>query len=157
PGWERIVAVDPVLYGLSLIRETLIGAAMGLVFGLFMLPARVAGEFITLQVGLNAAPQVGPTGNDAAGAITNLFETAAALLFLVLDGHHIVIATLHASFSFLPLGGRNLPQGGPMIDGLASSYEMGILLGGPLALCLFLLAVTLAVMARAAPQLNVYS
>ena len=34
---------------------------------------------------------------------------------------------------------------------------MGMLLAGPLSLCLFLLAVTLAVMARAAPQLNVYS
>ena len=35
---------------------------MGFAFGLFLLPARVAGEFITQQVGLNVAPQTGPTG-----------------------------------------------------------------------------------------------
>ncbi len=157
PGWERIAAVDPIVYAIALIREMLIGASMGFVFGLFLLPARVAGEFVSLQVGLNAAPQVGPAGTDAAGAITNLFETVAALLFLVGDGHHVVIAALHASFSVLPLGGHTIPQARPMIDGLSSAYEMGILLGGPLVLCLFLLSVTLAVMARAAPQLNVYS
>ena len=37
-------AVDPVRYGLALVRESLLGAAMGFAFGLFLLPARVAGE-----------------------------------------------------------------------------------------------------------------
>jgi flagellar biosynthetic protein FliR len=157
PGWDRAVAIDPLAYALALAREMLIGAAMGFAFSLFLLPARVAGEFVTLQVGLNVAPQVGPTGTDSAGPITNLFETVAALIFLVADGHHVLIGALHASFSVLPLGGPGIPSVGPMMDGLASAYEMGVLLAGPLVLCLFLLAVTLAIMARAAPQLNVYS
>ena len=78
-------------------------------------------------------------------------------MFLVADAHHVVLAVLHASFAVLPLGGTTVPQAGPMVNGLAAAYEMGLLLAGPLALCLFLLAVTLAVMARAAPQLNIYS
>ena len=34
---------------------------------------------------------------------------------------------------------------------------MGMLLAGPLGLCLFLLTVVLAIMTRTAPQLNIYS
>jgi flagellar biosynthetic protein FliR len=162
PGWDPAIAgraaeIDPVMYGVALVREALIGAAMGYAFGLFLLPARIAGEFMTQQVGLNVAPQVGPTGTDPAGPLTHIFETVGALLFLVADAHHVALAVLHATFEKLPLGGSTVPHAGPMLDGLASAYEMGLLLAGPLSLCLFLLAVTLAVMARAAPQLNVYS
>jgi flagellar biosynthetic protein FliR len=162
PGWEpgfaaAVADLPQLVYGVALVREALLGAAMGFAFGLFLLPARVAGEFITQQVGLNISPQSGPTGTDSAGAVTNLFETAAALLFLLGDLHHVAFAALHSSFGLFPLGGTALPRPGPMVDGLAVAYETGLLLAGPLALCLFLLAVTLAVMARAAPQLNVYS
>mgnify|MGYP002780518453 CR=1 FL=1 len=146
PGWDPALAgraadIHPLRYGVALVREALIGAAMGFAFGLFLLPARVAGEFVTVQIGLNVSPQVGVT----------------ALVFLTADVHHVLLAALHASFAALPLGGTAVPQAGPMVTGLATATEMGLVLAAPLALCLFLLAVTLAVMARAAPQLNIYS
>lgn len=151
------IEVESFRYALALVREGLIGAAMGFAFGLFLLPARIAGEFVTGQVGLNIAPQLGPTGDESAGALTTIFETVAGLVFLVVDGHHIVFAALHASFALYPLGGPGIPQAGPAVNGLAGAYEMGILLAAPLAASLFLLAITLAVMARASPQLSVYS
>jgi flagellar biosynthesis protein FliR len=151
------VQIESFQYALAVARETLIGAAMGFAFGLFLLPARVAGEFITTQVGLNITPQVGPTGDESAGTITTVFETVAGLVFLIANGHHVVLAALHASFALYPLGGTTVPQAAPAVNGLAGAYEMGVLLAAPLAACLFLLAVTLAIMARAAPQLNVYS
>jgi flagellar biosynthetic protein FliR len=162
PGWDPALAaraadVHPVVYAVALVREALIGVAMGFAFGLFLLPARVAGEFVTQQVGLTVSPSVGPTGTDSSGQVSRVFETVAALVFLVADGHHLALAALHATFDRLPLGGGALPTAGPMAAGLSSAYEMGLLLAGPLALCLFLLSVTLAVMTRAAPQLNIYS
>jgi flagellar biosynthetic protein FliR len=162
PHWDiefaRYAAdVHPLRYALALIREALLGASMGFAFALFLLPARIAGEFVTVQIGLNAAQAASPTGGEGGGPITVTFETVAGLLFLTADGHHLVLYALHASFSALPLGGTTLPEANSMIDGLRSSYEMGVLLAGPLALCLFLLSVSLAIMTRAAPQLNVYS
>jgi flagellar biosynthesis protein FliR len=157
PNTPAGAELESLRYALALLREMLIGAAMGFAFGLFLLPARVAGEFVTVQVGLNVAPLPGPTGSEAAGAITTLFETVAALVFLVSDGHHVVLSLLHASFSAYPLGGAAVPDAAPMVTGLSTAYEMGLLLAGPLAVCMFLLSVTLAVMSRAAPQLNIYS
>jgi flagellar biosynthetic protein FliR len=155
PGGD--VQIESLRYAMALVREGLIGSAMGFAFSLFLLPARIAGEFVTQQVGLNVAPLPGPTGDDSSGAITTIFETVGGLLFLIADGHHVVLGILHASFATFPLGGTNVPNAAPMVTGLATAYEMGLLLAAPLAVCLFLLAVTLAVMARAAPQLNVYS
>ena len=155
PGSVR--EVDPIRYGLVLVREALIGAAMGLAFGLFLLPGRLAGEFVTQQIGLNISPQLGPAGGESGGPLANVFETVGALVFLLVDGHHVVLMAFHAAFATLPIGGTAIPDAGPMVTGLAAAYEMGLLLAAPLAVCLFLLSVTLAVMARTAPQLNIYS
>jgi len=152
-----VTEIESLRYALALARESLLGAAMGFAFGLFLLPARIAGEFVTTQIGLNGTPLPGPTGADSAGPVTTAFETMAGFVFLAADGHHVVLAALHASFATFPLGGATLPDAAPAVTGLTTAYEMGLLLAAPLALCLFLLAVTLAIMARAAPQLSIYS
>lgn len=162
PPWDARWAgiadrLHAVVYLVGVLRELLIGAAMGMLFGLWLMPARVAGEFLSFQIGLNVAPLPGPTGEEAAGTLTTLMEVLAALVFLSLDGHHIFLAVLHASWSVLPLGGTTLPQVVPMIQGLKTSYELGLLLAAPVAACLVLLAVILALLARTAPQLNIYS
>lgn len=162
PNWDAAFAaaaaeIHPVVYAVALLREALIGAAMGFAFALLQLPARVAGEFVSLQIGLAVSPSVGPAGSDAGGPLTNIFETTAALLFLAADGHHLLFGTFHASFAAFPLGGSGLPQLNPMIGGLTVASELGLLVAAPLAVCLFLLSVVLAIMTRAAPQLNVYS
>jgi len=162
PTWDAEFArnaadAHPARYALALIREALLGASMGFAFALFLLPARLAGEFVTLQIGLNAAQAQSPSGPEGGGPLTILFETASGMLFLAADGHHLVLTALHASFGVLPLGGTMLPDANPMLNGLSTAYEMGLLMAGPLALCLFLLSVTLAIMTRAAPQLNIYS
>lgn len=162
PNWDEAFArtaaeLPPILYTVALVREALIGAAMGFAFALLQLPARLAGEFVTQQIGLAISPSAGPAGGEGAGPLTNVFETTAALLFLVVDGHHVLFATFHASFAALPLGGPALPQVNGMIGGLATAYELGLLVAAPLAVCLFLLSVVLAILTRAAPQLNVYS
>ena len=162
PLWDpqfvaRAADAHPIRYALALFREALLGASMGFAFSLFLLPARIAGEFVTQQIGLNAAQAAGPTGGESGGPLTNTFETVGGLLFLIADGHHLTLLALHDSFAVLPLGGLALPQANPLLDGLATAYQSGLSLAAPLALCLFLLSVSLAVMTRAAPQLNVYS
>ena len=96
PGWDPALAkqagdVHPIVYALAVARESLIGAAMGLAFGLFLLPARVAGEFITHQIGLNVTPEGGAASGESAGVLTNVFEIVAGLVFLIADGHHVVL------------------------------------------------------------------
>jgi flagellar biosynthetic protein FliR len=163
PGWDGKFAdgaaeIHPLTYAIALIRESLIGASIGLAFGLFLMPPRIAGDFISQQIGLSASSQSGVTSDTPAASLSLIFEVVASLVFLELNGHHLIFATLHGSFDRLPLGGGFVPHPiGPMMNGIQTASEMGLLLAGPLGLCLFLLSVSLAIMARAAPQLNIYS
>jgi flagellar biosynthetic protein FliR len=146
-----------LLFGLTLGREAVLGAVVGLLFSLFLAPVRIAGEFITQQIGLAPGGLIGAGFNTPAGPITVILESLAGLLFLEMNGHHIVIAVLHASFGRYPLGGTLLPGGTPIVGGVAAAEAMGVMLAGPLALALFLLTAALALMGRAVPQLTIYS
>lgn len=160
PRWDASLATSASASGwpffLALGREALIGAAMGFAFSLFLLPAQVAGTFVANQIGLASGPLHGPSGDTAPGPLAVAFEVLASLIFLELDAHHVLLAALHASFAKLPIGGTLVPQPlNPMVDGLARAHEMGVVLASPMALCLLLLTVMLAFMARVAPQLNI--
>jgi flagellar biosynthetic protein FliR len=155
---EKLGGVSWVVCALAMLREAALGAVVGFLFNLFTVPARVAGEFITSEMGVSLAAVQGPAGDRPAGSITLIFETLNGLVLLGLDLHHIFLAALHASFARHPLGG--LPEAippAPLLAGAARAEELGLLMGGPIALCLFLLIVALALMTRAAPQLNIYS
>jgi flagellar biosynthetic protein FliR len=144
--------------GMAVAREVSLGAVIGFAFNLYLVPARIAGEFLTQEMGLSLAATFGPTNDRAAGPITLIFESLSGLLFLGLDLHHVFLATLHSTFLRYPVGGA--PGAVPtnqLIDAASSAQELGVLLAGPLAVVLFLVIVGLALMTRTAPQLNVYA
>lgn len=158
-GFDHTSAVALWLaYALAVGREALLGAVLGYGFGLFLLPARIAGEFIGQEMGLAMANQSDPTADNSATLLAQLFEIFGVLIFFGLDGHHVWLAALHATFARWPIGGPlpSLPVA-PLVRGLAQAHEWGLLLAAPMALCMFVTSVLLALMARAAPQLNIMS
>jgi flagellar biosynthesis protein FliR len=163
PGWDKQLAgqgedIHWLPASLAIVREIIIGGLLGFAFSLFMLPARIAGEFVTQQIGLAQSNIAGLSADTPAGPITVTMESIFSLVFLMLDGHHIVLTALHVSFMKLPLGGTIIPDWTlPAIGMLQHSYETGLLLAGPLGLCLFILTIVLALMNRMVSQLGLTS
>jgi flagellar biosynthetic protein FliR len=147
-----------VLFGVAMVREAILGAMVALLFSLFFAPVRIAGEFITQQIGLSQSVVLGPTADTSAGPFTLILETLAGFIFLELNGHHVVLAVLHSTFAKYPLGGLYMPvPTGSLVEAVTVAENYGVLLAGPLALAMFLVTITLAILARVAPQLNIYS
>jgi flagellar biosynthetic protein FliR len=145
-------------YPIALGREAIIGAVLGYGFSLFLLPARIAGEFIGQEMGLALASLTDPSAESSATLLGQLFEIIGALVFFGLDGHHVWLAALHATFARWPIGSSISPLPvAPLVSGLTQAHEWGLLVAAPLAACLFVTSVLLALMARAAPQLNLLS
>jgi flagellar biosynthetic protein FliR len=145
-------------YGAALLREALLGAMLGYALGLFLAPLKVAGEFITQQMGLSLGAIVDPTSNSSSGALTQILEMLGTLLFFGLNCHHLFLAVLHSTLTHIPVGapfGMNSVE--RFIAGGAATEEWGLVLIAPVAACLFLTHVVLALMTRAAPQMNIFS
>jgi flagellar biosynthetic protein FliR len=143
--------------GLALGREMLLGGVLGFALGLFLVPAHVAAEFIAQEAGMSFANVLTASGGGPASALTLVFELVASVAFLGLDLHHVFLLVLQETFQHLPIGqGFQLPNW-DLVTAAGAAEEGGLLLVAPVGLCLFLTTVVLALMTRAAPQLNLYS
>jgi flagellar biosynthetic protein FliR len=138
-------------------REVLIGTMLGFAMGLFLLPAHVAAEFITQEAGLTFANIVSTTSDGSTSALTTIFEMLASVLFFALDLHHVFLLLLQQTLTHAPAGQLTQILSFDLVAAVSGAEEGGLLLAGPVALCLFITTVVLALMSRAAPQLNLYS
>ena len=145
-------------FGLAVGREILLGAIVGYMLGLVLIPARVAGDFLAQEMGLSFGNMVSVSGNGESTPLTVIFEMLAAALFLGLDGHHGFFGVMQGLMERYPVGGSlpAVPAAG-LVHGVLAAEEWGLMLAAPVALCLFLTTIVLTLMARATPQLNLYT
>ncbi|MFJ2362818.1 flagellar biosynthetic protein FliR [Pseudomonas sp. NPDC087697] len=160
PGLPPMPQVNPLdLSGLLLIAEQiLIGALLGFSLQLFFQAFVVAGQIISIQMGMGFASMVDPTNGVSAAVIGQFLTMLVTLLFLGMNGHLVVFEVLTESFTTLPVGSGMLVNHFWEMAG-----KMGWVLGAALLLVLpaitALLVVNIAfgIMTRAAPQLNIFS
>lgn len=139
-------------------QEILIGVMLGFTLQLFFHAFVIAGQIVSMQMGLGFASMVDPTNGISVPVIGQFFTMLVTLLFLAMNGHLVVFEVLAESFVTLPVGGGFLTN-----QYWEISTKLGWVFGAALILVLpaitALLVVNLAfgVMTRAAPQLNIFS
>jgi flagellar biosynthesis protein FliR len=155
---NRAVETSYFAYAVAAWRETVLGALLGYAFGLFQVPARVCGEFLTEELGLSFGAFIDPTGTGNVSALTQILDALGILLFLGLDGHHLFLAALDATFTRYPVGAAmpSVPIQ-PLVAGASLSIQWGLAIAMPVAVSLFVVTVVLAIMSRAAPQINLFT
>lgn len=142
-----------------LAQQMLIGIGMGFAAKIVFTAFDLAGEFIGAQMGLGFATFYDPLSSSQTPVIAEFINLIALLLFLSMNGHLLYLATLAQSFfaipvSATPLGASswlNLAELGSKI------FSAGLLLSLPIIVALMITNVALAVLTRAAPQLNLFA
>jgi len=147
-------------FTLALLVEIFIGYIIGFVASIVLLSAQAAGDILDMQMGLSVANVLSPT-TGAMTSITGTFMFLIALVvFLLVDGHHMVFAALHQSFvaipiiSFIDFSKPNLLL--QMIDLLRFFWIATIQLCAPMLLLIFLSDFSFGIVSRVAPQVNVF-
>ncbi|MGF1547906.1 MAG: flagellar biosynthetic protein FliR [Thiotrichales bacterium] len=154
-------ALDPLSADglLVSIHQVLIGAFMGLMLQLVLQAAIIAGEFVALSMGLGFALMADPQNGVQVPMVGQLFMILATLLFLVLNGHLALIQMVADSFSYLPLGGGGLPFEAYwlLVEWSATMFTGAMSIALPAVISLLAVNLSLGVITRAAPQLNIFS
>ncbi|MBJ2348916.1 flagellar type III secretion system protein FliR [Pseudomonas sp. HB05] len=157
PPMPPVNALD--LSALMLVAEQiLIGALLGFSLQLFFQAFVVAGQIISIQMGMAFASMIDPTNGVNTAVIGQFLTMLVTLLFLAMNGHLVVFEVLTESFTTMPVGSAMLVNHFWEIAG-----KLGWVLGAAMVLVLpaitALLVVNIAfgVMTRAAPQLNIFS
>lgn len=155
----RGVHVDLALGPLVVLamQEVVTGLAIGFASGLIFAGAQAAGELIGFDLGLSLAtafdPETGP--NNVIGSFLYL---GMVLVFLLLNGPQFVLQALIVSYDAVPLGGLVITVA--TVDQLLHMagliFVVGLKCAAPIVVASFLLNLALAVLARVAPQVNVF-
>lgn len=140
-------------------KETLIGLFLGFNAKLVFEGFQFAGRLISNQMGLNVAELIDPESGSQASPIGNFFGLLAIVLFLNLNGHHLILTALYKSFEMAPLGSERWLAFGAqkdMMTMLNSMFVIGVKLAAPSMVALFLMEASMGIMARIVPQMNIF-
>jgi flagellar biosynthetic protein FliR len=144
-------------YGVAIGKEILIGTLIGFSADLAFGAIQMAGSAMGMGSGFESSRIFNPTLGEAGSAFDQIFVMTAAMIFLVIDGHHLVLIAIQNTFEVVPLNG-SLPFNGleTIMKATSMFIATGIHLALPVMAALVLTDLTLGLLARVAPQVQVY-
>ena len=158
PALPAMPAIEPAsgLGLLILAQQMIIGFAMGFVLRLVFSAIDLAGMMISTQMGLGFATAYDPQTAAQTPVVSELLGMLALLVFLSIDGHLMVLATLVKSFTLLPVGVWTISEASWLNIANAGGviFSSGVMLALPALVALLITNVALGVLGRVAPQLN---
>jgi flagellar biosynthetic protein FliR len=135
------------------------GLALGFLGVLLFAAFQAAGSFVDLFGGFAAAQLYDPTTEQTSAVFGRFYQMLATVLLFAVDGHLLLVRGFLDSFGAAPFA---LPGGGSeglssgLVDGLGMFFLASLEIVAPLLAALFLADVALGLLARAAPDLNVF-
>lgn len=140
-------------------QQVIVGLALGFSVRLVFAAVELAGELIGLQMGLNFASFFDPLSNSQVSAVARFFGHMATLLFIVINGHLMVLMAVIKSFENFPLDGNFLAALGQMriYELGASLFSSALWIALPMIALLLFVNLTMGIISRVAPQMNIYA
>ncbi|MDB4943525.1 MAG: Flagellar biosynthesis protein FliR [Labilithrix sp.] len=152
------LSLDLRLAGLS-ISEVALGLTIGLTFRITFSCAEMVGSSFSQSLGLTQAHVFDPMLESDDGVPGRIATMLAMLLVFSLGAHRVAIAYVLQSFHALPVGqGFAAIHAVPLlVDYTGSAIAAGVRLGLPVAGVALAVQITLALIARASPSMQIFS
>jgi flagellar biosynthesis protein FliR len=144
---------------LVLAQQIVIGLAMGLAMRVVFVAMEMAGSIIGLQMGLGFATLFDPINSAQVPVVAQLLGLLMTLIVLTLNGHLLMIEVLADSFSVFPISAQPASAlGWKLLAGWGGEiFRAGLLLSLPMVAALLIANLSIGIMTRAAPQLNIFA
>ena len=152
--------VDPLSFKglLILTQQIIVGLGMGFVMRIVFAAVEMAGEIISMTMGLSFATFFDPQSQGQSTAISQFLALLITMVFLSINGHLLMLSVLVDSFITLPITAA--PLGGNMFHELADwggkIFNAGVQLSLPVIAALLITNIALGILTRASPQLNLF-
>jgi len=151
---------SPELFSLAgmLTKEVAAGLLIGFTSLLVFIAVQFAGNIVGIQMGFGIVNVIDANSSAQVPIIGQLQFLLAMLIFLSLNGHHLIISTVAYSFQIIPLGQITFSNvtGEILTRAAVNVMVLAIKLGAPCIVTLFLLDVSLGIVARTVPSMNIF-
>lgn len=152
-----VLPLDSPAAWLLLVQQLLVGLSLAFAVRIVFTAIEFAGELIGLQMGLNYAGFFDPATGGQATAVSRFFGISVSWLFIVVNGHLLLVAAVVQSFRAFPVGPEPfafLRAVQPQVWG-AEIFALGLWIALPLVAMLLFANLVLGIISRVAQQMNV--
>ncbi len=152
------IAADGYAMLLAIFREILIGLSIGFAVRLLFAVIQATGEIVGFQTGFGFARMVDPFSSGQSSVLEEFLYMLGLAVFFTVDAHHIVVRGIYASFKELPLGTAAVTDGlfSYFIAASGRIFGLGLKFGAPLVVALFLIELSLGLLSRMIPSMNIF-
>lgn len=159
---DGVLAHEPVgmlEFGIMLVKEMLVGFAVGFTMELAFAVVRFASAVIDQNMGLSMAQVYDPQYNTQMTVTSGLYYSFLVLLFLSLDGHVRLISLFYISADLIPFGEVTIrPELSQlMLEIFSTAIAMGLQFAFPLIAMELITEAAVGILMRVIPQINVFA
>ncbi|MCC5792963.1 MAG: flagellar biosynthetic protein FliR [Legionellaceae bacterium] len=140
-------------------QELLLGILMGFIIQLVFQAFILAGQIIAMQAGLGFASMIDPSSRASVPLVGQFYLILVSLMFLTLNGHLAVFEALLTSFKTMPIGELQVDMVwlSEVILFSGWMFKEAVLVALPTICSLLIASMSFGIMAKVAPQLNIFS
>lgn len=151
----EIVSLPHLIF--CVFKEVLVGLSLAFVAYLFFYAVQVGSELVAISMGLTSAQVFNPTMSVSMTPVDYFYSIFAGLFFLLLNGHHIFLTGLLHSYDVIPAGRVDLSLDSYSQIALMGREVLiiGFQLSAPVLVSILLINISMAIIGRAVPQMNV--
>jgi flagellar biosynthetic protein FliR len=156
-----VIAGYESVYGFAflIVKEFLVGIALGFVANMLFTAIYVAGQLIDMQIGFGVVNVLDPISSIQVPITANFYFIMSMMIFLSVRGHHVLVRAMFDSFNYLPIGSAVFDgqfQMGNVARLFGEVFILGFRIAAPVTAAILISDVALGVLSRTVPQLNVF-
>jgi flagellar biosynthetic protein FliR len=137
-------------------REVAIGLSLAFVIRALIAGAELAGHLSGFQIGFSYGATIDPQSGVRNNMLAALYGLLATLAFFAINGHHMVLRALAASYAALPIGGGAIHESlvGSVRDMLGLVFLIGTRIAAPIVIVLVVVEIAVGLISRSSPSLS---
>lgn len=154
-----VIQLDSGVALLVVVQQVLIGLSLGFAARIVFAAIEFAGELVGLQMGLNFAGFFDPATMGQTTAVSRFYSTVVSLLFIIVNGHLLLVAAITQSFVAFPVG----PEPFAFLRALqphlwgTEIFKLGLWIALPMVAMLLFVNLVLGVISRVSQQMNIFA
>jgi len=146
-------------YWLLVMREATIGLYIGFLVTVIFSAFQLSGQFFAVQIGFGINEVLDPIGQVSVPLIGQFKNLIALLVFLAMNGHHFLLDAIYRSYDLAPLIDITRAASGALLKYMLHSFSGMFIIALKIALpvvgTIFLITVSMGILAKVAPQMNI--
>lgn len=146
-------------YTVILIKELVVGVTLGFMASITLSIVGMAGQFIDREMGFSMVSNFDQTFYTETTITAELYTMLVMVVMLVSDMHYFILSALSDSFEVIPLGNVTIDSGkmyDTMISYMVDYFVIALRISLPILIVIMLLNMVLGVLAKTAPQMNMF-